>query len=401
MALLGAVLFGAIIAIMRREVRRQVRPLRQTAEQVIESGDRTLRIAARDHGELGALAETIDRMLDAMAAQDQVLQQAQAQRELQLKQSFVQQRLARQHVRLKAQQAITQTADTVVADLQTVVVQAQQVQASVASIDERVQTAEAVTSLVREHAVEGGRTASAAAESLGRVRGIAELIAGVAEQTNMLALNATIEAARAGAAGKGFAVVAGEVKGLAAATARSTAEITTTIAALERDVAAMAAVIDGMTDGVAGIGRETAGLTDVAALQRTGMHELDDAIQGTMHRVRAMTSSEEGDRRVHDRVPLDGTIVVRAGGGSARGSLIDISEGGLRCQLEPGLTAQVGAEIEAELTLGDTTVTTSAVVVRMADTDAGGELAVEFVRVDPGLVRAVQHYVETVLETFG
>jgi hypothetical protein len=40
-----------------------------------------------------------------------------------------------------------------------------------------------------------------------------------------LALNATIEAARAGDAGKGFAVVAGEVKALAAQTAKATAEI--------------------------------------------------------------------------------------------------------------------------------------------------------------------------------
>ena len=52
-----------------------------------------------------------------------------------------------------------------------------------------------------------------------------KLINNIAAQTNLLALNATIEAARAGDAGKGFAVVAGEVKALAAQTARATAEI--------------------------------------------------------------------------------------------------------------------------------------------------------------------------------
>jgi methyl-accepting chemotaxis protein len=59
-----------------------------------------------------------------------------------------------------------------------------------------------------------------------------DLIGRIAGQTNLLALNATIEAARAGEAGRGFAVVAGEVKALAAQTARATGEIASQIAAV-------------------------------------------------------------------------------------------------------------------------------------------------------------------------
>ena len=63
------------------------------------------------------------------------------------------------------------------------------------------------------------------ANSTARIGDVVRLIDSIAGQTNLLALNATIEAARAGDAGKGFAVVAGEVKALAAQTAKATAEI--------------------------------------------------------------------------------------------------------------------------------------------------------------------------------
>ena len=102
---------------------------------------------------------------------------------------------------------------------------AEHLAASISEIGGQVSRSSVVIARAVEAGAETRRAIDALNEQVGRIGAVADMIGAIAAKTNLLALNATIEAARAGDAGKGFAVVAGEVKVLAAQTARSTAEI--------------------------------------------------------------------------------------------------------------------------------------------------------------------------------
>ena len=255
-------------------------------------------------------------------------------------------------------------------------------------------------------------------EATVRIGDVVHLINNIASQTNLLALNATIEAARAGEAGKGFAVVAGEVKTLAAQTAKATSEIATQIetvrvatgeavtamaeiggiiAKINEVSAAIAAAVEQQSATTRGIAKSLQVVTDATAGTARAMEQVVSASDtaGNLSRdvltgaadigseaqklrtevdqfLAAVREETTDERRRYERTPVNGVMVGMKvqGRPAARAELRNMSRGGAAMASDWAVSA--GTELEVDLPNGGGTVT--ARVVR----SGGGELAVVF-----------------------
>lgn len=107
------------------------------------------------------------------------------------------------------------------------------------------------------------------ADSVKEISKMTDIIANIAEETNLLSLNASIEAARAGDAGRGFAVVASEISKLASQSQDAAVQIGEVITRLVADSESSVATADSLKN-------EFQKQSDSINLTKNDMNELSE-----------------------------------------------------------------------------------------------------------------------------
>lgn len=275
----GALVLLAVLWAIRRAVLPPLERALRVAGRIAE-GDLSATVQGDSHDEVGRLMAALGHMQASLAGVVARLQHASGQ--LQLASTDIAQRNEDLSRRTESQASALEETAASMEELRTAI------QQNAAG----AQQASALAGEAASIALQGGKVVAQVVDKMKGIhadsRNISEIITlidGIAFQTNILALNASVEAARAGEQGRGFAVVAGEVRELAARSARAARQIKDLIDASVARAGEAAGLADragnAVGEAIAAIGRVSALIAEISKAtteQSSGVEQVGSAL---------------------------------------------------------------------------------------------------------------------------
>jgi len=288
--LLGGSLLAVIalsIWVIHATVRQAGQAVEQTlaAAQALAQGHLGHRIQVDTQDEFGAIAQTLDQSMRALASTMQ-----------EIKHATLSVNTASGEIAMGTQDLSDRTEEQASA--------LEETSASMKTLSDHVQKnsreAQQACDMAQQAcdvARQGGETVHDVVEAMQRINqsssrigDIIGVIDSIAFQTNILALNAAVEAARAGEQGRGFAVVANEVQVLARRSSEAAREIKTLITESVQQVAVGTQRANQAGDAVHGI---VAAITRVTDIMTSINQASSDQTQGILQVLAAVTQMDD------------------------------------------------------------------------------------------------------------
>ncbi|NTW58625.1 MAG: HAMP domain-containing protein [Nitrospirae bacterium] len=255
MVTVAAVIAGiALFTVIIRSILKAVSAVQEAADRAAK-GDLTTNVAAGNGDEIGAMAESYNKMsanLRRIVGEINTATNALASSSEELSATSDDMNKGAQQLSSQTEQVVTSMTEV----SQTIMDMAKNASSAADASKNASETAAKGKKIVDSTADDMTRIAKTVQEAAGTIeelgRNSAQIgeivvtINGIADQTNLLALNAAIEAARAGEQGRGFAVVADEVRKLAERSSQATKDIAQRISAIQ---AAAGESVDAMKRG--------------------------------------------------------------------------------------------------------------------------------------------------------
>ncbi|BEP12436.1 hypothetical protein acdb102_07470 [Acidothermaceae bacterium B102] len=259
----------------RRRADQRIVTLTASLQAVLD-GDLRTPIAVGSDGDLGALERTADQLV--VRLREALVTVSRSAQALDTGWRQVLDMSNRMSSTAEGTAAMADAAATAAVqvsnNVQVVAAATEQLGATIREVAVHASEASRVAVNASSQAVRANASVSALGASSQRVEKVVELIQTIAGQTHLLALNATIEAARAGEAGLGFTVVAGEVKSLAAETARATGRVSQSVRDIQGGSDEAAAAITEITSTIERVTENQVAIAAAVEQQTAATHEI-------------------------------------------------------------------------------------------------------------------------------